>query len=225
MPKSTNKRPRWKKKNKPLGGKSRTRLREEIIQTLLPKAFIRPSRFLGYLDLKNGWLLIDSVSKRIVDAYVGLLRETLPDFSALPLDPQESPRAVMTQWLRADLPKNVNFGDECEFQDPENTRATIRCKSQIIDSKEIKAHLVKGNQLSKLSLFMEDKVSFLLSEDLTVRKLRLLDIIIDELEKDRADNIEQELDARFALLSLTMQPVLDWIERSFKTPRPGQKKR
>ncbi|MDT4840971.1 Recombination-associated protein RdgC [compost metagenome] len=44
-------------------------------------------------------------------------------------------------------------------------------------------------------------MSFVLGEDLTLRKLKFLDGAVDQLENTEHDDLRAELDARFALMS------------------------
>ncbi len=213
-------------RGKRVGGRERKRLRDEALHDLLPKAFVRPSRLSGYLDAKAGWLLVDSASRKQAEGFLTVLRETVDSFPAIPPDPEESPRALMTGWLTgAKLPEGFGLGDECELKDPSDQGAIARCRRQDLESDEVREHLKSGKQVTQLGVVVDERVSFTLGEDLSVRKLRFLDAVTAELEGTDRDSPRSEIDARFAVMSLTLKPVLERLDSVFRLPRPSDRGR
>jgi recombination associated protein RdgC len=206
-------------------GRERKRLKDEVIHELLPRAFVRTQRLSGYLDRKRGWAVIDSASRKAAEGFLTVLRESLESFPALPPDPEESPKGLMTGWLTgAKLPQGFELGDECELKDPADRGAIVRCRRQELTAHEVREHLKSGKQVTQLGLVVEDRVSFVLGEDLALRKLRFLDGVVDELESGDRDSVRAELDARFALMTLTLEPVLEQLAEIFGVPRPQDRK-
>lgn len=213
-------------RGKRIGGRERKRLKDEALHELVPKAFVKPFRQAAYLDEKAGWIVIDSASRKSAEGFLTVLRETLGTFPALPLDPEESPRALMTGWLTgAKLPEGFELGDECELKDPVDGGAQVRCRRQALDADEVREHLRGGKQVSQLGLVVDGRVSFVLGEDLAVRKVKFLDVVVEELESTDRESPRAELDARFALMSLTLKPVLARLDEVFRLPRPSERGR
>jgi recombination associated protein RdgC len=213
-------------RGKRIGGRERKRLKDEALQDLLPRAFVRPSRMSGYADAKAGWLLVDTASRKQAEGFLTVLRETVESFPAQPPDPEESPRALMTGWLTgAKLPEGFSLGDECELKDPSNRGAVARCRRQDLESDEVREHLKSGKQVTQLGLVVDGRVSFTLGEDLAVRKLRFLDAVVEELESTDRDSPRSEIDARFAVMTLTLKPVLERLDEVFRLPRPTDRGR
>lgn len=213
-------------RGKRVGGRERKRLKDEALHELVPQAFVKPFRQAGYFDVKDGWLLVDTASRKAAEGFLTVLRETLGTFPALPLDAEESPRALMTGWLTdAKLPEGFELGDECELKDPVDGGAQVRCRRQALDADEVREHLRGGKQVTQLGLVVDGRVSFVLGEDLAVRKLKFLDVVVEELESTERDSPRAELDARFALMSLTLKPVLARLEEIFRLPRPSERGR
>lgn len=209
-----------------ISGRERKRLKDEVLLDLLPKAFVAPSRLSGYLDHRSGWLLIDTSSRKSAEGFLTVLRESLGHFPATLLDPEESPKSLMTNWLMGDkLPPGFELGDECELTDPTDRGAVVRCRRQDLDSEEIRQHLKSGKQVTQLGLVISDHVSFVLTEDLTIRKLKFLDVVTEEIEKTDRDSYKDELDASFAVMSLTLKTVLERLDEVFRLPRPHSRER
>jgi recombination associated protein RdgC len=213
-------------RGKPVGGRERKRLRDEVLTDLLPRAFVRPSRLSGYVDAKDGWLAVDTASRKAAEGFLTVLRETLESFPAVPPDPEESPRSMMTGWLTgAKLPEGLVLGDECELRDPADRGAIVRCRRQDLESAEVREHLKSGKQVAQLGLIMDERVSFVLGEDFVVRKLKFLDAVNEELETSEREDAKTELDARFALMTLTLKPMWARLDEWFRLGRPSERGR
>ena len=204
-----------------VGGRERKRLKEDLLTELLPRAFVRSSRMSAYVDRKHGWLVLDTASRKNAENALTQVREALGSFPAVPLAPEEGPRALMTDWLTTGkLPGGLVLGDECELRDPATaTGAIARCRRQDLDAEEVKEHLRNGKQVFQLGLVFDDRISFVLGEDLVLRKLKFLDAVLDELGDSQQD-AAAEMDARFALLTLELERLLGKLEEWFGLPRP-----
>lgn len=204
-----------------ISARERKRLKEEIFAELLPRAFVRPSRMFAYLDSDTGWMVLDTASRKSAEEAVNQVREALGRFPATPMAPAESPRALMTDWLvKGKLPDGLAWGDECELRDPAEAGAIVRCRRQDLESDEVREHLKSGKQVFQLGLELDERISFVLGEDLTIRKLRFLDVVLDELGEDRSESARAELDATFALMTLELKRVLERLDGLFSLPRP-----
>jgi recombination associated protein RdgC len=212
------------KTGRKIGSKERKRLKEEVLTDLLPRAFTKLSRTCAYLAVKSGWLAVDSASRKAAEQATSQLREALGSFPAIPMAAEESPRALMTDWLiRGKLPEGLVLGDECELRDPAETGAVVRCRRQDLETDEVREHLKSGKQVFQLGLVFEDRLGFVLGEDLSVRKLRFLDQVQDELGETTAESAVAELDAVFALMTLELERLLGKFESWFGLPRPKDK--
>ena len=205
-----------------VGGRERRRIKEDLLTELLPRAFVRSSRLSAYVDTKNGWLVLDTSSRKSAENALTQVREALGSFPAVPLAPEEGPRVLMTDWLSTgNLPSGLALGDECELRDPATaTGAITKCRRQDLDAEEVKENLRSGKQVFMLSLVFDNRISFVLGEDLIVRKLRFLDVVMDELGDSQQD-ASAELDASFALMSLELDRLLSQMEMWFAIPRPA----
>ena len=210
------------KEGRRVGAKERKRLKEEVISELLPRAFIRPSRLSAYLDAEQGWFVVDSASRKAAEDAVSQVREALGSFPATPMAPADSPLVLMTDWLtNCKLPNGLALGEEVELRDPAEAGAVVRCRRQDLESDEVREHLKSGKQVFQLGLVFDDRVSFVLGEDLVVRKLRFLDVVLDQLGEGTAESAQAELDATFALMTLEFRQLFEQLDKWFGLPRPG----
>lgn len=204
-------------------GRSRKRLRDDLVQELIPQAFVKPSRTDAYLDLDRGLIAVDTSSRRAGDQVISQLRRALGSFPAVPLNAEVAPRSVLTGWLAGEaLPDGFSLGDECELRDAADGGAVVRIQNSGLQDEEVAAHLAAGLQCTRLALRYHDRLAFVFGEDLVVRKLRFLDGVVDQLENSEQDDSRAELDARFALMSGELGLLFDALVVPFKlTPPEG----
>uniref|UniRef100_UPI003F7F225B recombination-associated protein RdgC n=1 Tax=Xanthomonas sp. 0924 TaxID=2835534 RepID=UPI003F7F225B len=199
------------------GGKARKRLKDDIIHELLPKAFVRNSRTDVILDLANGLAIVDTSSRKVGESVMSEIRSMLGSFPALPLNAEVAPRAVLTGWIAGEpLPKSLSIGEEAELRDPIEGGAIVKCQHQELRGDEIDKHLEAGKQVTKLALVLDDNLSFVLGDDLVIRKLKFLDGALDQLDDVEGDGARAELDARFALQSAEMRRLFLVLEQALR---------
>lgn len=199
------------------GGRTRKRLKDELIVDLMPRAFIKPGRTDAIIDLEHGLVIVDTSSRKTGENVISEIRRAVGSFPALPLNAEVAPRSILTGWVAGEeLPDGISLGDECELRDPVDQGAVVKCQRQELESDEIAKHLETGKQITRLALTLDDHVSFVIGEDLVVRKFKLLDGAVDQLENSDSDGVRAELDARFALMSAEVKRLFRVLESALK---------
>ena len=199
------------------GGKARKRLKDDLIHELLPRAFVKTSRTDAMLDLQHGYVAVDTSSRKSGENVMSEIRGALGSFPALPLNAEVAPRSILTGWIAGEpLPEGLSLGEECEMKDPIEGGAVVKCQHQELRCDEIDKHLEAGKQVTKLALILDDHVSFVLGDDLVIRKLKFLDGALDQLENADQDGVRAELDARFALMSAEVRRLFLLLEAALK---------
>lgn len=208
------------KEGRRLGSKARRALKEEIVFDLLPKALVTASRIDALIDLDRGVLAVDTSSRKTGELVASELRHALGSFPAVPLNAEHAPRTVMTAWLRGDeLPQPLSLGEECELRDGLDKGAVVKCQRQELQGDEVAKHLEAGKQAVRVALIMEQDLSFVVGEDLALRKLRVLDGAMAALEGQSREDLFAELDARFALMAGVFGRCFDRLEVAFVITR------
>ena len=198
------------------GGRERKRIKDEVLTDLLPRAFARPSRMQAYLDLKLGWCVIDTSSRKSAENFVSAVREALGSFPAVPANAESSPRALLTSWIAGEpMPDGFVLGDECELRDPVDAGAIIKCRRQELEADEIREHLKTGKQAFQVAVTFDDRLSFVIGEDLVIRKLKFLESAMESLEQGERDSQRAEIDAVFALMSGELHVLLQRLGEIF----------
>ncbi len=192
----------------------RRALREQIVTEMLPRAFTRSRRTLLYIDTESSWLVVDAASDKQAEEAISLLRLTLETLPAKPLAPRQSPAGILTAWLlTGEAPADFVPADACELRDSEDSASVIRCKGQDLVSEEILNHLRAGKQVVKLALDWDERLTFILADDLSLKRLRVSDALLDEIED--GDDPAARLDAEFALMALQLRELFVRLDTLF----------
>lgn len=202
------------------GGRRRKQLKDDLLHEMLPRAFVRPSRTDVLLLSELGLCVVDTSSRKVAEAVVSEIRRALGSFPALPINAEVAPRSVLTGWIAGEmLPEGLTIGDECELRDPADDGSRVRCTRQDMASDEIARHLEAGKLATRLGLYLDDHLSFVLGDDLVIRKFKLLDGAVDQLEQTEADDLRAELDARLALMAGEVRRLFEVLERALRISR------
>jgi recombination associated protein RdgC len=199
-----------------VGRKERRQLREQVLLELLPRAFTRSRRVSAYADRKTGWLLVDAASSKAAEELVELLRETLGSLPAHPPRPAVAPEVLMTRWVTdGDLPSGLVLGDECELRDVRDEHSVVRCRGQDLTGDEISTHLRAGKQVVKLGLDWQERLAFLLQDDLSLKRLRFADELIKDAMNEGLEDEAARLDAEFVIMSHELRGLLERLDELF----------
>ncbi|MCG6897444.1 MAG: recombination-associated protein RdgC [Thiocapsa sp.] len=198
-----------------VGRAERRRLREQIMGEMLPRAFPRSRRTLLYVDTQAGWLVVDAASDRQAEDVVSLLRETIETLPVKPPAPRMEPAKVLTGWLLdGDAPSDFRIGDACELRDISDASSLIRCRGQDLASEEILAHLRVGKQVVKLAVDWDERLNFVLAEDISLKRLGVGDAQLADLDDGELDPAAR-LDAELAIVALQLRELLSRLDAVF----------
>ncbi|MFG0382165.1 recombination-associated protein RdgC [Pseudomonas sp. zbq_18] len=184
--------------------KERDQLKDEIVMSLLPRAFVRRSATFAAIAPKLGLILVDSASAKKAEDLLSTLREVLGSLPVRPLAVKMAPTATLTDWVKTQQAAPDFFVlDECELRDVNEDGGVVRCKRQDLTSEEIQLHLSSGKLVTQLSLAWQDKLSFVLDDKLVIKRLRFEDLLQDQAAQDGGDDDLGQQDASFTLMMLT----------------------
>lgn len=193
-----------------LSKKERTSLKDELIFELLPRAFSFSKKTYAYIDPKGGWIVVDAASAKKAEDLLSYLRKCLGSLPVVPINTIEKPTLIMTQWLvdNNSTPKDLVIEDECELRSQEDEGSIIRCKRHNLSLPEITNHLDTGKQVIKLAVNWTDRLSFIVDENLAIKRLKFLDLIQDQVADTDADDAISQFDVDFSIMSLELANFL-----------------
>jgi recombination associated protein RdgC len=190
--------------------KEKDEIKEQVLLEMLPHAFSKNRRCLAYLAPSDGVMIVDAGSAKQAEDLASALRKCLGSLPIRPPVVEQAPAFTFTGWLNEtiDIPSQITLGNECELKDPSEDGGTIRCKGLDLQTEEIQNHLNAGMQVTKLSLTWDDNVSFVLDEELGIRRLKFGETLQDQLDDIDADDAAAKFDTAFTLMTLELSRLI-----------------
>lgn len=176
--------------------KVKKEFKEEAIQSLLPRAFTKRSSTTLWIDPVNKFLVVDSSSLTGADRVVTHLIEALgdipgsrPGLMAKPVQTQVSASTAMAQWLASrEAPVNFTVDRDCELKTPDDQKSTVRYSRHTLEIDEVAQHITAGKLPTQLAMTWNDRVSFVLTDMAQVKKIKLLDVVLDDAPENGKDD-------------------------------------
>lgn len=190
--------------------KEKDELKEEVTLEMLPRAFSKNRRCYAYLAPADGVLIVDAGSSKQAEDLASTLRKSLGSLPVRPPAVEQAPAFTFTGWLNEsiDLPASIELGTECELKDTSEDGGVVRCKGLDLQGDEIRSHLDAGMQVTKLSVTWDDNLSFVLDEELGIRRLKFGDTLQEKLDDVDADDAAARFDAAFSLMTLELARLI-----------------
>ncbi|TAJ21909.1 MAG: recombination-associated protein RdgC [Rugosibacter sp.] len=181
---------------------------EQMTLELLPRAFAKRGLTYLWIDPVNHWLVVDAASSQRADDAIEQLKLSLGDLPLSLLKTKLAPATAMTQWL-ADgaAPDSFSIDRDCELRAVAEERAAVRYVRHNLDSDDVRNHIVAGKTVTRMSLTWQDRVSFILTEQLQIKRLTFLDILKEDAER-QAENADDLFAANFSLMCGNLEQLL-----------------
>lgn len=186
------------------GRKQLKQIKEAITDELLPRAFAIRRKTCAWIDPVGGFMVVDAANFAKADELVEMLFKSLEGFTLTPVKTTISPTAAMTGWLAGDdLPGAFTIDRDCELRGSGEERASVRYIRHALEAEEISKHIKAGKEVARLAMTWNDKLSFVLHENLQLKRLAPLDIL-----KEQADGEDDAFDTDFAIMTGELKKLL-----------------
>ncbi len=167
------------------GKKESKELKDEALLDLLPMAFTKQGSMWAWIDQAARTLVLDTGSQARADEVVTVLTEALPGFALALVHTHTSPQAAMAHWLSSqEPPQGFSVDRECELKAADEAKAVVRYARHPLDIEEVQAHIAAGKLPTKLALTWDERVSFMLTEGLQLKKITFLDTVFEDKAAD-----------------------------------------
>lgn len=177
-------------------------LKDEVLHTLLPRAFSRFNQTHLWLDTVNHLIIVDAASAKRAEDVLALLRKSLGSLPVVPLTMEKPIELTLTEWVRSgELPAGFIIQDEAELKAILEDGGVIRCKKQNLVSDEIAVHIEAGKLVTKLAVDWRERIELVLTDDGSLKRLKFAEVIREQNDDIDRDDVAQRFDADFILMT------------------------
>jgi recombination associated protein RdgC len=182
-------------------GKKQLRdIKLRVADELMPRAFVRRRSTFAWIDAKRGIMAVDASALGKADELLEVLHKCVDGLAVTFLETLSPPASAMTRWLAShDAPSGFTIDRDCELLLPGADKSAVRYVRHTLETGEVRNHIAGGKQVTRLALTWAGRVSFVLCDNLQVKRVTFVDMK-EESQQDAA-NAEEQFDADFALMS------------------------
>ena len=204
--------------------KEREQIKEDVIFELLPRAFSRVTDTHAYINAKENIIVINTASRGKAEDVLALLRKALGTLPVTSVSPEKAPDEVMTDWVLGlnsldekehELGLGFSFGMEATFNSLGDQSASAVVKNHDLSGTEVNAHLDADQYVTKLALEYDDSISFMLHDDLSIKRIKFSDVIQEQNDDFDSDDVLARLDADFALMAGELNRMIGSLHAEF----------
>ena len=187
-------------------------LKDEVLHSLLPRAFVKNHRTQLWIDIGNALITVDASSARKAEDALALLRKSLGSLPVVPLTIEKPVELTLTDWVRSGLvPAGFAMGDAAELKAILDDGGVARVKKQDLVSDEIKTHIEAGKVVTKLALDWQQRIDFTLSDSFMLSRLKFCDELRDQNDDIDREDMLARFDADFTLMTGELSALINQL--------------
>lgn len=186
------------------------RMKAETRDELLPQALLRSDKIWGFVDLDKKILAIDAAQPANAERFLRRLKFAYDDLEITPLQFAQPVIGFLTRVFLGNAPATFALGRECRMQDSMDNKSSVRWTQFDLSDASIRQHVAEGMRLTHLAIEYDNILSFVLSEDATLSKIKILGMDDDT---DTSDDPLGRLDAEFVLATGIIRQLLNSLDK------------
>ncbi|MGV7078436.1 recombination-associated protein RdgC [Testudinibacter sp. P80/BLE/0925] len=205
------------RENRKLSKGEKLALKDDVLNELLPRAFSKVADTALLIDTDKDRIYVDATSDKRAEEALGLLRKSLGSLPVVPFVFANTLSEVMTDWVaNNNAPEWLTVLEEAELTSIKD-ESVIRCKHQDLDSEEVLHCIATADkQITKLALEREDRLSFILHDDSTIKRIKFADFIRKKNDDIVKEDFAQRFDADFVLMTAEISELFDLLASEFE---------
>ena len=195
-----------------VGRKEKMELKETIKDDLLPRAFTKSSITEALIDTQRGLLLINQANTNRAEMLLTKLRNALGRLEARLPRTQQSLSSLMTEWLLAGKAAG-NFELSCdgELIGIGDARPVVRIRHHDLTAEEVVNLVRNGKVVTQLGLCWQDCVSFVLTENFTLKRIQFHDMIQEEIFSLGKDELSIATATQLIMVNLLSEMIEELV--------------
>lgn len=159
-------------------------LKEQIVDDLLPRALTQSRRTEAIFDTERGYLLVNEASDKRAEQMLIKLREALGGLKVAMPYTRESPSSLMTEWLlQGHAEGDFELGYNVLLQGVGDVVPKVKISKKDLTHPEVIQHAKNGMKVVELELEWREQISFTLTQNFALKRIRFLDVLQEEAEQ------------------------------------------
>ena len=200
--------------NRKIGYKQKQSLKDDIIQSLLPRAFIKTQKLYACIDTRNQWLWLATTNSKMSEHFHLAWSKVMPEIGLIKPELRKI-AMILSHWVQhRSNPKAFSIEKNVVLQDARQQNRVIRCQQQDLTAANVQSFIKEGCEVRQLALTWQDRIQFTIDDELNLRGVRFSDQLL-EREIAPMDSPELRMASDFVLLTANLteltQDLLDCL--------------
>lgn len=189
-------------------GKKLTReFKDQALIELLPQAFAKRADVTVWIDPRAGLIAVGTASASKAEQVVADLVRAVHGLMVSHVITKQSPAGAMTSWLAAgEAPADFTIDRDCELKAIDEMKTVVKYRRAPLDTDDVKAHVISGKVAKFLAMTWRDRVSFILNDDLSLKRVAILDVVM--LGGEGKNQADDAFDADITITTGELSPML-----------------
>jgi len=193
--------------------KEKARIKDEVVQALLPRAFVAHSRLNALIA--PPYIFVETTSAKKADELLSSLREVLGSLPVRPVATKVSPIVSFTDWVaRGDLsaPAGFALGESFQSRGASEESSTLSGKNVDLGEEDIVQLIEAGRRVNQLELIWAPEsgpgrtgVPFTVNEMLAIKGVQWPEELHQQIRDDVGADPDKVTEARASLLLIGEQ--------------------
>lgn len=185
-------------------------LKDEVLQSLLPRAFSRFNNTLLWIDTINHLIIVNAASPKRAEDTLALLRKSLGSLPVVPLTMENPIELTLTEWVRSGQPPaGFTLQDEAQLKAILEEGGVISCKKQDLGGDEIATNIQAGKLVTKLALEWRERITFSLTDTGSLKKLKFTESLLEQNDDIDREDFAARFDADAVLLTGELSALIN----------------
>lgn len=204
------------------GKKEMKELREDALTALLPQAFPKQTAVLVWFDFAAGLLMTDASSQGKSDEVITALVRTFDGLALMPMQTKTTPQAAMTAWLSSEDAEEdayemhgLTIERACELRSADEEKSVVKFNRHNIVNDQVRQHIAEGKLPRWTALSWEDRIGFVLTEAMQIKKISYLEGVFDDRQDTDADGFDADVALATGELSKLIPELVEALGGEF----------
>jgi recombination associated protein RdgC len=195
---------------RPLRKAEKDDIRDDIVMDKLPTAFIKETFTNVFIFPVDGLIVVDTSTHKKAEDTLALLRKSMGSLPCIPLIPQIAVETTLTEWVKTgDVPSGYEIGNAADMKSILDDGGTVKLKNNELTSDAVHQHIEEDKMVIALELSWQDRISFVLKENMQLSRVNFGDVITDQNEDIPREEVHARMDADFALAAGEMLALIN----------------
>lgn len=176
-------------------------MRDEVLHTLLPRAFTKRSQVRLIVDLNTSLIIVETKSAKRAEDTLALLRKSIGSLPVVPLTLETPIELTLTEWLKTgDVPAGYKLGEDAKLVDLLSMGGKVTMKDSDLLSDEVKQHIEAGKVVQSVRLDWQDRIGFTLNDGFVLSGIKFADSLLEQNDDIDRDDPAARFKADFILM-------------------------